>query len=81
MLVDSTNEGIRGVENFKATNLPAQLGLRHTWNRELVEKVGEITGKEARLLGYTNVYAPISTWCATSAEDATRRCTGRASTW
>lgn len=57
--VDFTNEGIRGVESFKATNFPTQLGLGHTWNRELVEKVGYITGKEGRLLGYTNIYAPI----------------------
>lgn len=57
--VDFTNEGIRGVENFKATNFPTQLGLGHTWNRVLIRKVGEITGKEARLLGYTNIYAPI----------------------
>lgn len=57
--VDFTNEGIRGVESFMATNFPTQLGLGHTWNRELIHKVGEITGREARLLGYTNVYAPI----------------------
>lgn len=57
--VDFTNEGIRGVESFKATNFPTQLGLGHTWNRELVEKVGYITGQEGRLLGYTNIYAPI----------------------
>lgn len=57
--VDFTNEGIRGVESYKATNFPTQLGLGHTWNRELVYKIGEITGKEARLLGYTNIYAPI----------------------
>lgn len=57
--VDFTNEGIRGVESFKATNFPTQLGIGTTWNRELVRKIGEITGKEARLLGYTNVYAPI----------------------
>lgn len=57
--VDFTNEGIRGVESFKATNFPTQLGLGHTWNRELINKVGFITGHEARLLGYTNVYAPI----------------------
>ncbi|WP_380906599.1 glycoside hydrolase family 3 N-terminal domain-containing protein [Sphingobacterium chuzhouense] len=57
--VDFTNEGIRGVESFKATNFPTQLGMGHTWNRELIRKVGEITGREARLLGYTNVYAPI----------------------
>lgn len=57
--VDFTNEGIRGVESYKATNFPTQLGLGHTWNRELIEKVGYITGREGRLLGYTNIYAPI----------------------
>ena len=57
--VDFTNEGIRGVESYIATNFPTQLGLGHTWNRELIKKVGYITGREGRLLGYTNVYAPI----------------------
>lgn len=56
---DFTNEGIRGVESYIATNFPTQLGLGHTWNRDLIEKVGYITGREARLLGYTNIYAPI----------------------
>lgn len=57
--VDFTNEGIRGVESYRATNFPTQLGLGHTWNRELIHQVGLITGREARMLGYTNVYAPI----------------------
>ena len=57
--VDFTNEGIPGVESYKATNFPTQLGLGHTWNRELIRQVGLITGREARMLGYTNVYAPI----------------------
>ena len=57
--VDFTNEGLRGVESLKATNFPTQLGLGHTWNRDLIRQVGYITGSEARLLGYTNVYAPI----------------------
>ena len=57
--VDFTNEGIRGVESYAATTFPTQLGLGHTWNRELIHHVGLITGREARLLGYTNVYAPI----------------------
>ncbi|MEG0887906.1 MAG: glycoside hydrolase family 3 C-terminal domain-containing protein [Bacteroides sp.] len=56
---DFTNEGIRGVESFRATNFPTQLGLGHTWNRSLIRQVGRITGREARMLGYTNVYAPI----------------------
>ena len=57
--VDFTNEGIRGVESYRATNFPTQLGLGHTWNRSLIREVGRITGHEARMLGYTNVYAPI----------------------
>lgn len=57
--VDFTNEGIRGVESYRATNFPTQLGIGHTWNRNLVRHIGEITGYEARMLGYTNVYAPI----------------------
>lgn len=57
--IDFTNEGIRGVESYRATNFPTQLGLGHTWNRELIRQVGLITGREARMLGYTNVYAPI----------------------
>ena len=57
--VDFTNEGIRGVESYIATNFPTQLGLGHTWDRELIREVGYITGLEGRLLGYTNIYAPI----------------------
>jgi len=57
--VDFTNEGIRGIENVKATNFPTQLAIGSTWDKELVRKIGEITGQEARLLGYTNCYSPI----------------------
>ena len=57
--VDFTDEGLRGVEAYKATNFPTQLGLGSTWDKELIRKVGRVTGEEARLLGYTNVYAPI----------------------
>lgn len=57
--VEFTNEGIRGLCHEKATSFPAQIGVGSTWNRKLVSEIGHITGKEARLLGYTNVYAPI----------------------
>ncbi len=56
---DFTNEGIRGVEAFTATNFPAEIGIGHTWDRALVREMGRITAVEARALGYTNVYAPI----------------------
>lgn len=57
--VDFTDEGIRGVEAYVATGFPTQLNMGMTWNRKLVHREGQITGIEARALGYTNVYAPI----------------------
>jgi beta-glucosidase len=57
--VEFTDEGIRGLEYTKATCFPTQLGLGQTWDRALVRRVGEVTGREAYALGYDNVYAPI----------------------
>ncbi len=54
-----TDEGIRGVEAFKATCFPTQLGMGQTWDRALIRQMGEVTGREARALGYVNVYSPI----------------------
>jgi len=56
--VDFTDEGLRGIATTVATSFPSQLGLGHTWDPELVREVGRITAREARALGYTNVYAP-----------------------
>jgi beta-glucosidase len=56
---DFTNEGVRGVAFTKSTSFPSQLALAATWNRDLVRRIGRITGLEARALGYTNIYAPI----------------------
>jgi len=57
--VDFTNEGVHGLCHKKATPLPAPIGIGSTWNKALVYKAGEIVGREAKALGYTNVYAPI----------------------
>ena len=57
--VDFSNEGIRGLTHPMATSFPAQLGVASAWDRGLVDEIGHITGKEARILGYTNVYSPI----------------------
>ena len=35
------------------------LALAATWDKALVRQAGEIVGREAKALGYTNVYAPI----------------------
>jgi beta-glucosidase len=56
---DFTDEGIRGVAFYTATSFPAQPGVGSTWDKELVRQIGRITGREARALGYTNVYSPI----------------------
>jgi len=57
--VDFTNEGIRGLNHDRATSFPAQLGIASAWDRDLVRQVGTITAREARALGYTNIYSPI----------------------
>lgn len=57
--VDFTNEGIRGLCHWGATSFPNQVGQASTWDRELISEIGHVTGREARALGYTNVYSPI----------------------
>ncbi|MFD2832631.1 glycoside hydrolase family 3 N-terminal domain-containing protein [Gramella sp. AN32] len=57
--VDFTNEGVHGLCHKKATPLPAPIGIGSTWNKKLVYQAGNIVGREAKALGYTNIYAPI----------------------
>src|SRR5436190_17580157 len=57
--VDFTNEGIHGLCHDRATSLPAPISIGSTWDKNLVRRAGQIVGKEAKALGYTNVYAPI----------------------
>ena len=57
--VDFTNEGIHGLNHDRATSLPAPIGIGSTWDKVLVRQAGQIVGREAKALGYTNVYAPI----------------------
>ncbi len=57
--VDFTNEGIHGLNHDRATSLPAPIGIGATWDKPLVRQAGQVVGREARALGYTNVYTPI----------------------
>ncbi|WP_018626340.1 glycoside hydrolase family 3 N-terminal domain-containing protein [Niabella aurantiaca] len=57
--VDFTNEGIHGLNHDHATAFPAPISIGATWNKGLVRQMGQIVGREAKALGYTNVYAPI----------------------
>lgn len=56
--VDFTNEGIAGLKHEKATSFPREIGQGCTFDRELIHSIGVVEGKEAKALGYTNVYAP-----------------------
>lgn len=57
--VDFSNEGIHGLAHEKATALPAPIAIGSTWNKALLRKAGQVVGREAKALGYTNVYVPI----------------------
>ncbi len=57
--VDFTTEGIRGLCQWGATSFPAQIGLACAWDPALVREIGRVEAKEARAVGFTNVYAPI----------------------
>jgi beta-glucosidase len=57
--VDFTNEGIHGLNHDRATGLPAPIGIGSSWDKPLVRQAGRIVGREAKALGYTNIYAPI----------------------
>jgi beta-glucosidase len=57
--VDFTNEGNRGLCQHGATSFPSQLGVGAAWDVELVSRIGTVTGREARISGFTNVYSPI----------------------
>jgi len=57
--VDFTNEGIHGLTSEKATGLPAPIAIGSTWDKNILNKAGHIVGREAKALGYTNVYVPI----------------------
>lgn len=57
--VEFTNEGIHGLNHTMASPLPAPISLGSTWDRDLIFQAGVIAGREASLLGYHSVYAPI----------------------
>lgn len=57
--VDFTNEGIHGLNHDRATPLPAPISMGSTFDKQLVRQAGQTVGREAKALGYTNVYAPI----------------------
>jgi len=57
--VDFTNEGIHGLAHDRATLFPAPIAMGCTWDKNLIKQNSDIIGREAKALGYTNVYVPI----------------------
>jgi len=55
---DFTNEGISGLCSEKATSFPEEIGQGSSWDTELINEIGHVEGKEAKVLGYTNIYSP-----------------------
>lgn len=56
--VDFTDEGIAGLKHEKATAFPREIGQGSTFDKPLIKAIGRVEGKEAKALGYTNIYAP-----------------------
>jgi len=56
--VDFTDEGIAGLKHEKATAFPREIAQGSTFDRALIHQIGTVEGKEAKALGYTNIYAP-----------------------
>ena len=57
--VDFTNEGVHGLAHDRATLMPAPIAMGSSWDKKLLFKAGQILGREAKCLGYTNIYVPI----------------------
>jgi beta-glucosidase len=57
--VDFTNEGIYGACFTGATLFPSQIGVGSTWDKALVSSIGEITSRQSKAVGFTNIYSPI----------------------
>ncbi|QZT38066.1 glycoside hydrolase family 3 C-terminal domain-containing protein [Halosquirtibacter xylanolyticus] len=57
--VEFTNEGIRGLNHYKSTSFPAQIGMGCTWNKSLMNQIGKCIGQEGFALGYHNIYSPV----------------------
>lgn len=51
-------EGLHGNMSLNATVFPQAIGLGATFNPELMSKIADVIGKEARANGITMVYAP-----------------------
>ncbi|VGO20822.1 glycoside hydrolase family 3 N-terminal domain-containing protein [Pontiella sulfatireligans] len=61
--VDFTVEGIHGLKYNKCTNFPEPLAVGASWNPAVAREIARITAREAKAVGYSNVYSPILDLC------------------
>ncbi|MFV0556552.1 MAG: glycoside hydrolase family 3 N-terminal domain-containing protein [Lactovum sp.] len=52
-------EGLCGGFFQGATSFPSGIGRASTWNPELEEEIGRIVGREERMIGVTQTFAPV----------------------
>ena len=57
--VDFTNEAMYGVKHERSTMVAGPIGRASAWDRDLEYRIGVMYAKEARALGYDNIYAPM----------------------
>ncbi len=56
--VDFTDEGLAGLQHAQSTSFPREIAQGATFDKVLIEKIGAVEGREAKVLGYTNIYSP-----------------------
>lgn len=56
--VDFTDEGLAGLQHAKATAFPREVAQGCTFDADLIGAIGKVEGREAKALGYTNIYSP-----------------------
>ncbi|KAI5288563.1 hypothetical protein KEM54_005113 [Ascosphaera aggregata] len=53
------SEGIHGFELINGTVFNSAIGYSSSWNRDLVEKMAHVIGREARAVGTNQLFAPV----------------------
>lgn len=53
------SEGVHGFELINGTVFNSAIGYSSSWNRDLVEKMARVIGREARAVGTNQLFAPI----------------------
>lgn len=63
--VEARNDQNKLGKADETTSFPQPIGMSATWNRELIQKAGEVTGTEARVISHRHPYRGLSRWAPT----------------